>query len=530
MASRTNDQYGRQRAGGHFDLRDSRPKTAGHGAIVLISLVVALLALASLRSTNPAGAATVSQGVDYPVFGFDPSRSGLNPHETTLAALNVARLVRKWHIVLPQAADSTAIEIADVPGRHGRPTLFITTLRGTTLAVDEATGKLVWTFQGAQLSALQGFQITNATPAADPSHAWIYASSPDGKIHKLAAATGQEAAGWPIAVTLHPQDEKIGSALNIIGRTLLVTTGGYVGDFGHYEGHLVAIDTVTRSVHVFNTLCSGTSALLSETAGGTRYCASVMSGVWARGGAVVDLAAGSPTKGSFYIASGNGPFNGTTNWSDSVLRLGLGDDGSIQLQDSYTPANYQELQDTDGDLGSTTPILLPQQSGSHPWLALQGGKDSRLRLVDRANMSDKSGPGHVGGELATIRIPLKAGVMLSMGIATIDKQAGTLIYIPGANGITALKLSVRGGPPQLTTSWSRGGQATTPALANGVLYVAGSNLVQALNPATGGVLWQSTAKSAGGTIGGVHWQSPTVVNSMVIMPDSDGGLSAYGLS
>jgi outer membrane protein assembly factor BamB len=150
-------------------------------------------------------------------------------------------------------------------------------------------------------------------------------------------------------------------------------------------------------------------------------------------------------------------------------------------------------------------------------------------LIDRANLSGRNGTGHLGGELATVPIPLHAGVMVSMGITGTDRQGHTLIYIPDAFGVTALKLVVQTAGPQLTTFWSLSGDATTPLLANGVLYVAGSNLLEALDPYTGKVLWRSDASGAGGNIGSVHWQSPTVVNGKVIMPDEDGGLSAYGL-
>jgi hypothetical protein len=35
--------------------------------------------------------------------------------------------------------------------------------------------------------------------------------------------------------------------------------------------------------------------------------------------------------------------------------------------------------------------------------------------------------------------------------------------------------------------------------------------------------------SAGGNIQGVHWESPTVVNGRVYMPDESGTITAYGL-
>src|SRR6185437_5873847 len=104
----------------------------------------------------------------------------------------------------------------------------------------------------------------------------------------------------------------------------------------------------------------------------------VQSGMWARSGTVVDLMHGSPTESSIFAVTGNGEYNYSTNWGDTVLRLNLGSGGFV-LKDTYTPTDFAHLDSSDLDLGSTAPILLPRQSGTHPWLAVQGGKDGFLR-------------------------------------------------------------------------------------------------------------------------------------------------------
>ena len=59
--------------------------------------------------------------------------------------------------------------------------------------------------------------------------------------------------------------------------------------------------------------------------------------------------------------------------------------------------------------------------------------------------------------------------------------------------------------------------------------VATDHQVFALDPLTGHQLWNSTDASAGGSIGGIHWQSPIVVNGRLYCADQDGHLTAYGL-
>jgi outer membrane protein assembly factor BamB len=291
------------------------------------------------------------------------------------------------------------------------------------------------------------------------------------------------------------------------------------GRFGHYEGHLVAIDTTSRATHVFNTLCSDKPELLTQSAGRSTYCDAVLHGVWPRGGAIVDQMQGSPTAGQVFIVTGNGPYNGSTNWGDSVLRLALTPSG-LGLRDAYTPTNQATLTTYDQDLSSTSPILLPRQPGSHPWLALQGGKDNTLRLIDRANMSGKGGPGHLGGELLSIPFPQGGNVMLTTGIAWRDGSAGTWIYMANGSGLAALRLTVPNGAPKLQVAWKNGDPATSPLLAGGVLYDASYNgNVLAYNPLTGRLLWISSRSGSGGQIGDAHWQSPMVANGQVVVPD-----------
>ena len=73
--------------------------------------------------------------------------------------------------------------------------------------------------------------------------------------------------------------------------------------------------------------------------------------------------------GSIYIATGDGTYNGTTDFGDSILRL-KPSAGVFQVQDWFTPPNQEFLKDHDKDLGSGGPVLVPN---SH--LLVEGGKE-----------------------------------------------------------------------------------------------------------------------------------------------------------
>jgi outer membrane protein assembly factor BamB len=84
------------------------------------------------------------------------------------------------------------------------------------------------------------------------------------------------------------------------------------------------------------------------------------------------------------------------------------------------------------------------------------------------------------------------------------------------------------GTVTLRPMWQNGMNMTTPVLAGGVLFAATTGAVYALDPRTGQQLWSSKSASAGGTIGGIHWESLIVDNGRVFIPDENGKLTAYG--
>jgi hypothetical protein len=84
--------------------------------------------------------------------------------------------------------------------------------------------------------------------------------------------------------------------------------------------------------------------------------------------------------GNIYLVTGDGSYNGTTDFGDSVLKVKLAS-GNLQVQDWFSPKNRNDLQNTDVDLGSAGVALVP-----HSHLLLAAGKEGRMYLIDRDNM------------------------------------------------------------------------------------------------------------------------------------------------
>ncbi|TMK69208.1 MAG: hypothetical protein E6G50_13190 [Actinobacteria bacterium] len=304
---------------------------------------------------------------DWTRFDYDVGRSGVYPFATGITASNAAHLQRQ-RVELDGTVDSSPIYLHDVTVEGARhDVFFVTTTYGKTLAIDAASGRVLWRYLPSSYSSLAGtYRITNATPVADPSRTAIYAAGPDGRIRKLSVADGHEL--WSTAITLLPRREKIAAALNLTRRLVIATTGGYVGDAPPYQGHVVMLRASTgKIVRVWNSLCSNRHALIDPAS-----CRSSDSAIWARAGAVVE------PSGRLLVATGNAPWNGRTDWGDSALELSA---DAARLLQNWTPRNQAALNSSDADLGSTAPALL---GGG---LALQGGKDGKLRLLSLRRMN-----------------------------------------------------------------------------------------------------------------------------------------------
>ena len=447
-------------------------------------MIAALLAAAALAVAAPAPH-------DWTRFGYNAARSNSSPYATGITAANASHLQRQ-RVDLDGTIDSSPIFLHGVTVNGAtHDVLFVTTTYGRTLAVDAASGRVLWRYTPPGYSSWAGsYRITTATPIADPGRSAIYAASPDGHIEKLSVADG--AALWSTAITRLPQREKIAAALNFAGGRVIATTGGYVGDAPPYQGHVVTLNPATGAiVHVWNSLCSDRHSLIVPSS-----CSASDSAIWARAGAVVD-----PATGRLLIATGNGPWNGRTNWGDSVLELSA---DAAHLLQSWTPRNQAQLESGDTDLGSTAPALL---GGS---LAVQGGKDGLLRLLNMRRLNGTTHAGtRQGGELQTTVAPGRTDVFTAPAVWHTGRS--TWLFVTTNDGTAAFRLT-RG---RLRPAWRNGRAGTSPVVAGGLLYVYDPN---------GGLrIYRPTSSRPVATLpaGGGHWNSPIVVAGRVVLPEGN---------
>jgi hypothetical protein len=443
---------------------------------------------------------------DWSRFDYDAQRSGVGPANTGITGGDLGRLRRRT-VRLDGTVDSAPIELQRIRVRGRiRDVIVVTTTYGRTIAIDALTGGRLWEYTPPRIGGFEGSaQVTTATPIVDPDRRYVYAASPDGRIRKLILATGHEvrAGGWPAVITRDASKEKIAGALNLAGRYVIAVTGGYIGDAPSYQGHVAMIDRVSgRVLHLFNTLCSNRRQLIVPSS-----CAESGSAIWARAGAVVE-----PNSGRLLVATGNAAFNGATNWGDTVLELSP--DATILLH-NWTPVDQAKLSANDTDVGSTAPALLPFTGGRR--LAVQGGKDGKLQLLDLERVNGTAGGAgrRLGGELQQITAPGGSEVLTAPAVWTNGGR--TYVFVANDSGTAAYVLG-GGRRPRLSSIWEHDTDGTSPVVAGGLLYVYDESRGQLVvrQPSSGTALISLDVSTG-------HWNSPIVLGGRIIVP-----VGAYG--
>jgi hypothetical protein len=194
------------------------------------------------------------------------------------------------------------------------------------------------------------------------------------RLHVLDLTTGNEKPGGPVVISptgFTPIKQLQRPALLLNNGTVYVAFGGYP-DMRPYEGWLMAFDATTLALKF---------AWMSTDNGNNQ------GSIWQAGaGPAAD------TNGNIYVETANGVFDGTSNFSDSVVKL----NSTGSVLDYFTPFNQALLQANDIDLASGGPMILPDSVGSatNPHLMTAQGKPGILYLLDQTNL----GKYHTAGD------------------------------------------------------------------------------------------------------------------------------------
>jgi len=368
-----------------------------------------------------------------PTAQYDNKRTGANLTETILTPANVKAGRFGKLFVLPVEGDVYAqplyIPKLQIPGKGVHNVIFIATESDSVYAFDAAGQHASPLWQVSFINPRAGIKPVSArvvrcpfiapdvgitsTPVIDPATQTLYvlartSERVDGeerffqRLHALDITTGAERSGSPVLiraslntswlfglmsheVTFHALLENPRAALLLSKGTLYIAWGSSC-DVGPYYGWVLAYDARTlKQTGVFNA---------SPDSG--------ENGIWQ-----ADAGIAADDAGNVFAVTGNGKFtvsSGGRDYGDTVLKLGF-QNGALAVKDYFTPFNEHELNSTDDDLGSSGPVLLPDQAGPHPHLLVAAGKAGVIYLIDR----DRMGHFHGGADAHALQTLKAAG-------------------------------------------------------------------------------------------------------------------------
>ncbi len=241
-----------------------------------------------------------------------------------------------------------------------------------------------------------------------------------------------------------------------------------------------------------------------------------------------------------YLATGNGFFNANTqgglDYGDTVMKLTL-TKPAFTVADYFTPYNQDNLDANDTDLGSGGVLLLPDQPGPNPHLAVSVGKEGSIYLLNRDNM----GKYNASGDSVVQELPNAIG-----GIWGIPAYFNGSVYFGGQyDALKAFTLSngqFAAGPssksantftyPGPTPSVSANGTTNgiVWALDIGAYNSGGPGIMHAYNAANlSQELYNSGQNPSRDQLGpAIKFTVPTIVNGKVYVGTGN-SLAVFGL-
>jgi hypothetical protein len=339
----------------------------------------------------------------------DNSRTGQNLNETTLTLSNVNST--QFGKLFSQKLDGYVyaqplyVPNVSIPGQGTHNVVYVVTEHDSVYAFDgDSSVARLW--HVSFINPQRGITTVSSndagcgdlvpeigitgTPVIDTASGTLYVVSntkQNGKffqqLHALDITTGAEKFGGPILINAKVKGTGDGTQNGYVHFDplrnnqrpgLLLQNGSvYISwashcDIGPYHGWIISYNAQTLKQNgVWNA---------TPNAG--------LGGFWSGGAGIA-----ADSSSNLYVASGNAMFDvntGGRDYGDSIIRLSPANNNRFPVADYFTPYDQGNLYDGDVDLGSGGVLLLPDQTGAHPHLLIESGKEGTIYLVDRDNM------------------------------------------------------------------------------------------------------------------------------------------------
>ena len=489
-------------------------------------------------------------------YMYNNMRTGANTNETKLtvaAVTNGANFGKKGTWSLDAAIYTQPLYVPNVTMSNGTfNVLYVGTENDSVYALNaDSPGQVLWKrnfltstatigtgYTGGRTSIGGNVGITG-TPVIDPTTNRLYVvtrtTENNSNVQRLRAIDIRTGADVVPNVVIQGSVAGTGMGNNGAGQVpfqaltqnqrpgLLLSNGVvYVtfaafSDYDPYHGWMFAYDAGTLNP----------IALYNDTpnSGG--------GGIWSSGAAPA-----ADANGNIYVASANGRpdatavFNPPSELPNTLIKLHL-NGTSLAMTDYFSPYNTRCLSADDLDLGSSSPVLIPDQFNGMNLLAL-GSKEGRVYLVNRDSM------GHwQSGSDSQIPSSVLFNAQGACGSSTFDANSPWRVYGAPAYWNGNIYFGSAFGPLRqynITT-----GKLQQVALGTHVYAASGQNgrgplTVVSANGTSDGIVWTAendlngngwlrayTATNVSNNIytsnfgGGANFIIPTVVNGKVFV-------------
>jgi hypothetical protein len=340
--------------------------------------------------------------VNVTTYHNDTARTGQNTQETILTPANVnsTQFGKLFSVPLDGAVYAQPLYVSAVSiagGTHN--VVYVVTEHDSVYAIDADTGAIY-----AQVSLIPaGGSTVNSssdlgcsdlvpevgitgTPVIDPVAGILYVvakSKLNGSfyqyLHALNIATLAESLNGPVQIQASvPGNDSYASGGTVVfnplkqnQRAALLLENGHVviGWGSHCDS-----DPWHGWVISYNAGTLAQEAAFNTSPNGNR------NGVWMSGGGPA-----ADANGNIYFATGNGTWNGTTDYGDSIVKLGPPANNAFPVVDYFTPYNQGSLASNDVDVASGGVVLLPALPSGAQLLAQQG-KQGTIYLLNTGNL------------------------------------------------------------------------------------------------------------------------------------------------
>jgi hypothetical protein len=491
----------------------SAPSTLGSYTVTATSAALPSYAVnASVTVINaPRGTASVL------TFHNDDARDGVNANETALNTSNVNQQQFGKLFVFPVDGQIYAQPLY-VPNLSVAGVLhnvvFVETENDTVYAFDAdgLSGSPLWQKHLAtplQINDDEGIKpllgITS-TPVIDTSTGTMYVltdGSENGqkvyRLHALNVATGAEEFGGPVIVTG-----------TVPGNGWDSQNGQITLEDNCYQRNGLALDPATNAVYISFGHCNHGWVLAYDKASLQQIAIMNVTPDGAGGGLWGGTPAIDDSTGDLYLLAGVDLDDPAPDYNDSALRLRASD---LSILDYFKPSNEQILRDNDADLGSGSPVFMPDNPSPYPHELIGGGKDGRIFVINRDNMGQYQQTDHVIQEVQT-------GTQQYDNIfSTPVLWNNTLYYHDAQDVVKAYSWDTNTGlistSPVMKGSDVFGGHGATASLSS--------------NGSSAGILWEIDSTNAGsGGAAVLHAYDAANLSDELYTSDQAGGRDTAG--